>query len=115
VLVLWAARRLGRAVEVDVEPARGLVTDERAATTSSAELALDPDGKFLRARRDRAELGAYLTPRSAGPGTNNVGGVAGVYTTPAIHVQTTGRVHQHDVTGPYIGAPPSGSTTRFER
>src|SRR5439155_1029032 len=72
---------------------------------STAELALDPDGKFLALRvAIGLNIGAYLTPRSAGPGTNNVGGVAGVYTTPAIHVQTTGIFTNTTVTGPYRGA-----------
>src|SRR5256886_17632037 len=56
-----------------------------------------------------------LTPRSAGPGTNNVGGIAGMYTTPAIHVQTTG-VHTNTTpTGPYRGAGRPEATYAIER
>ena len=92
VLVLWAARRLGRPVKWTSDRREGFVTDEHGRdNVSTAELALDADGKFLALRvAIKLNIGAYLTPRSAGPGTNNVGGVAGVYTTPAIHIKTTG-------------------------
>src|SRR5262249_52306927 len=60
-------------------------------------------------------VGAYLTPRSAGPGTNNVGGLAGVYTTPAIHVQTTGVFSHTTPTGPYRGAGRPEATYAIER
>ena len=60
-------------------------------------------------------IGAYLTPRSAGPGTNNVGGIAGIYTTPAIHVQTTGVFSNTTVTGPYRGAGRPEATYAIER
>src|SRR2546427_323339 len=87
VLVLWAAKRLGRPVKWTSSRREGLVTDEAGRdNVSTAELALDADGKFLALRvAIGLNIGAYLTPRSAGPGTNNVGGVAGVYTTPADH------------------------------
>ncbi len=60
-------------------------------------------------------VGAYLTPRSAGPGTNNVGGIAGIYTTPAIHVQTTGVFSNTTPTGPYRGAGRPEATYAIER
>src|SRR6185437_7007426 len=81
-----------------------------------AELALDAAGKFLALRvAIKLDIGAYLTTRSAGPGTNNVGGVAGVYGTPAIHVETTG-AHTHTTpTGPYRGAGRPEATYAIER
>ena len=63
----------------------------------------------------KLNIGAYLTPRSAGPGTNNVGGVAGVYTTPAIHVETTGVFTNTTPTGPYRGAGRPEATYAIER
>ena len=80
----------------------GFVTDEHGRdNVSTAELALDRDGKFLALRvAITLNIGAYLTPRSAGPGTNNVGGIAGVYTTPAICVETTGVFTNTTPTGP---------------
>src|SRR5438128_2694964 len=93
------------------------VTDEHGRdNVSTAELALDANGKFLALRVTiTLNVGAYLTPRSAGPGTNNVGGVAGVYTTPAIHLQTTGVFSNTTPTGPYRGAGRPEATYAIER
>src|SRR2546421_6322754 len=117
VLVLWAAKRLGRPVKWTSSRREGLVTDEAGRdNVSTAELALDTDGKFLGLRvAITLNIGAYLTPRSAGPGTNNVGGLAGVYTTPAIHVQTTGVFTHTTPTGPYRGAGRPEATYAIER
>jgi carbon-monoxide dehydrogenase large subunit len=117
VLVLWAARRLGRPVKWTSHRREGFVSDEHGRdNVSTAELALDADGKFLALRVGIAlNIGAYLTPRSAGPGTNNVGGVAGTYTTPAIHVCTTGVYTNMTPTGPYRGAGRPEATYAIER
>jgi carbon-monoxide dehydrogenase large subunit len=117
VLVLWAAKRLGRPVKWISDRREGFVTDEHGRdNVSRAELALDANGKFLALRvAITLNIGAYLTPRSAGPGTNNVGGVAGVYTTPAIHVQTTGVYSNTTPTGPYRGAGRPEATYALER
>src|SRR4029434_5178746 len=115
--VLWAAKRFGRPVKWTSDRREGFVTDEHGRdNVSIAELALDANGKFLALRvAITLNIGAYLTPRSAGPGTNNVGGVAGVYTTPAIHVQTTGVFSNTTVTGPYRGAGRPEATFAIER
>ena len=117
VLVLWAAKRLGRPVKWTSDRREGFVTDEHGRdNVSTAELGLDANGKFLALRvAINLNIGAYLTPRSAGPGTNNVGGVAGVYTTPAIHVQTTGVFSNTTPTGPYRGAGRPEATYAIER
>jgi carbon-monoxide dehydrogenase large subunit len=117
VLVLWAAKRLGRPVKWTSTRREGFLSDEHGRdNVSSAELALDADGKFLGLRvAIKLDIGAYLTPRSAGPGTNNVGGVAGVYTTPAIHVETTGVYTNTTPTGPYRGAGRPEATYAIER
>jgi carbon-monoxide dehydrogenase large subunit len=117
VLVLWAAKRLGRPVKWTSDRREGFVTDEHGRdNVSTAELALDGNGKFLALRvHIGLNVGAYLTPRSAGPGTNNVGGVAGVYTTPAITVQTTGIFTNTTPTGPYRGAGRPEATYAIER
>jgi carbon-monoxide dehydrogenase large subunit len=116
-LVLWAARRLGRPVGWTSDRREAFVTDEHGRdNASTAELALDRDGRFLALRVAIAlNIGAYLTPRSAGPGTNNVGGLAGVYTTPAIHVTTTGVFTNMTPTGPYRGAGRPEATYAIER
>ena len=117
VLVLWAAKRLGRPVKWTSDRREGFVTDEHGRdNVSTAELALDANGKFLALRvAITLNVGAYLTPRSAGPGTNNVGGVAGVYTTPAIYLQTTGVFSNTTPTGPYRGAGRPEATYAIER
>ncbi|HZO42828.1 MAG TPA: xanthine dehydrogenase family protein molybdopterin-binding subunit [Methylomirabilota bacterium] len=117
VLVLWAAKRLGRPVKWTSDRREGFVTDEHGRdNVSTAELALDANGKFLALRVTiNLNIGAYLTPRSAGPGTNNVGGIAGIYTTPAIHVQTTGVFSNTTPTGPYRGAGRPEATYAIER
>src|SRR6058998_2079093 len=117
VLVLWAAKRLERPVKWTSSRREGMVTDEAGRdNVSTVELALDRDGTFLALRiAVTLNVGAYLTPRSAGPGTNNVGGVAGVYTTPAIHLQTTGVFSNTTPTGPYRGAGRPEATYAIER
>jgi carbon-monoxide dehydrogenase large subunit len=117
VLVLWAARRLGRPVKWTSGRHEGFISDEHGRdNVSTAELALDADGTFRALRvAITLNIGAYLTPRSAGSGTNNVGGVAGVYTTPAIHLQTTGVYTNMTPTGPYRGAGRPEATYAIER
>src|SRR5712691_9283211 len=117
VLVLWAAKRLGRPVKWTSDRREGFVSDEHGRdNVSSAELALDASGKFLALRVAlMVDIGAYLTPRSAGPATNNVGGVAGVYTTPAIHLTSTGVYTNTTPTGPYRGAGRPEATYAIER
>ena len=116
-LVLWAARRLGRPVKWTSSRREGMLTDEAGRdNVSTVELALDRDGTFLALRiAVTLNVGAYLTPRSAGPGTNNVGGVAGVYRTPAIHHETTGVFTHTTPTGPYRGAGRPEATYAIER
>jgi carbon-monoxide dehydrogenase large subunit len=117
VLVLWAARRLGRPVKWTSDRREGFVTDEHGRdNVSTVELALDRAGAFLALRvAITLNVGAYLTPRSAGPGTNNIGGVAGVYTTPVIHHRTTGVFTHTTPTGPYRGAGRPEATYAIER
>ena len=117
VLVLWAAKRLGRPVKWTSDRREGFVTDEHGRdNVSTVALALDAGGKFLALRvAITLNIGAYFTPRSAGPGTNNVGGLAGVYTTPAIHVETTGVFSNTTPTGPYRGAGRPEATYAIER
>jgi aerobic carbon-monoxide dehydrogenase large subunit len=117
VLVLWAARRLGRPVKWTSDRREGFVTDEHGRDNlSTVELALDADGAFLALRvAINLNVGAYLTQRSAGPGTNNIGGVAGVYITPAIHHRTTGVFTNTTPTGPYRGAGRPEATYAIER
>ena len=117
VLVLWAARKIGRPVKWVSDRREGFVSDEHGRdNVTRIELALDRQGRFLAQRvRTTLNIGAYLTPRSAGPGTNNVGGLAGMYTTPAIHVEVTGVFTNTVPTGPYRGAGRPEASYAIER
>jgi len=117
VLVLWAAKRLGRPVKWTSSRREGFLSDEHGRdNVTSAELALDAGGRFLGLRVAlKVDIGGYLTPRSAGPATNNVGGLAGVYTTPAIHIESTGVFTNTTPTGPYRGAGRPEATYAIER
>jgi aerobic carbon-monoxide dehydrogenase large subunit len=117
VLVLWAAKRLGHPVKWTSTRREGFVSDEPGRdNVSAAELALDARGRFLALRVAlKVDIGAYLTPRSAGPATNNVGGLAGTYTTPAIHIESTGVYTNTTPTGPYRGAGRPEATYAIER
>jgi carbon-monoxide dehydrogenase large subunit len=106
VLVTWASRRLGRPVKWTAERSEGLISDNHGRdNVTEAALALDRDGKFLAMRVDTiVSVGAYAGPMASGPGTNNIGTLAGVYTTPAISVHVTGVFTNNNPTGPYRGA-----------
>jgi aerobic carbon-monoxide dehydrogenase large subunit len=102
-----AARLLGRPVKWVAERSEALVSDEHCRdNVTEAELALDRDGRVLGLRVcTLVNIGAYhSSDRPAGPATNNIGVLAGTYTTPAIHVETTGVLTNTMLTGPYRGA-----------
>ena len=105
-LVAWASRRVGRPVKWRCDRSEGFVADDHARDNVSAvDLALDDDGKFLAFRiRTIANLGAYLSSGGFGPPTNNTGGLAGVYTTPAIHVEVSAVFTNTCPTSAYRGA-----------
>jgi carbon-monoxide dehydrogenase large subunit len=105
-LVLLAAQKLGRPVKWTSSRAEAFVSDSQGRdNVIEAELALDRDGKFLGLRlQSIANLGAYIMQGTINPPVNNIGSVAGVYTTPVIHVSIKG-VFTHTVTTrPYRGA-----------
>jgi carbon-monoxide dehydrogenase large subunit len=93
-LVLFAARALGRPVKWTAErSADGFVSDTQGRDhVSVLKLALAKDGTFLGLRVNTiANLGAYLSNYSPFVTTDcGTGMLAGVYRTPAIHVQVTG-------------------------
>jgi len=90
--VAWAARKLGRPVKWTADRSENFLADAHARDhVTVCELALSKDGKFLGQRvRTTANLGAYLSTFSVGvPSMASVPLMAGVYTTPAIHVRIT--------------------------
>ena len=106
VLVLWASKLLERPVKWTADRSESLMSDTHARDNEvTAELALDKDGNFLAFRvNTTANLGAYLGSMTPHSPTNNLGGLAGVYTTPAIYTAVTGVFTNTNWVGPYRGA-----------
>ena len=116
-LVLWAARRIGRPVKWIGERSEAFVADDQARDNrTTVELALDAGGTFLALRvRTLAALGAYLSMGGASPAIMNLGGLAGVYRTPAIHVGVRGVFVNTPSTAPYRGAGRPEASYAVER
>jgi carbon-monoxide dehydrogenase large subunit len=106
-LALYAARKLGRPVKWIAERSECFLSDDHCRdNVTDAELALDKDGNFLALRvKTLANLGAYLSADSnLLPTFSNLGTLAGVYRTPAIHVSVLGVFTNTTATAPYRGA-----------
>ena len=105
-LTAWASKRIGRPVKWRCDRSEGFMADDHARdNVSDVELALDKDGKFLALRvRTSAAVGAYLSLMGFGPPTNNLGGLAGVYTFQAIHVAVSAVFTNTSPLSPYRGA-----------
>ena len=117
ILVLWAARRLGRPVRWTGTRSESFLSDYHARDNhSTVSLALDREGRFLGLRiRTLANLGAYLAFNTPHSPTNNLGGLSGVYTTPAIHAEVLGVFTNTQPTAPYRGAGRPEATYAVER
>jgi len=105
-LVLWAAKKVGRPVKWFAERSESFVGDHHARdNVSEVALALDEDGKFLALDVETvANIGAYIASNGLHVPVGNLGGLAGPYTTPAIHVTVTGVFSNTAATCPYRGA-----------
>jgi len=90
-LVLLAAKLTGRPVKWTATRSESFLADAAGRdNVTHAQLALDREGTFLGMRvRTLANLGAYVQPGSDGGPVSNLGTLAGVYTTPAIHIDVT--------------------------
>ncbi len=107
VLVLWAARKLGRAVKWASGRDEGFVTDLHGRDqVSHAEAALDKDGRILAIKVSTiANMGAYLSVFS--PFIATMAGVnmlVGSYTIPAAYVEVRGVFTNTTPTDAYRGA-----------
>ena len=92
-IVVWAARRLRRPVKWIATRNESFVSDTQGRDhRTRASLALDRDGRFLALRvQTRADLGAYVSTFGAAiPGPIYSALLAGLYRTPAIHIEVTG-------------------------
>jgi aerobic carbon-monoxide dehydrogenase large subunit len=103
-LVLLASRLTGRSVKWISTRTEAFLSDAQARdNVTEAELALDKDGRFLALRvKTIAAIGAYLQ-HSMPAFVLNAGTLAGVYLTPAIHVDITAVFSNTNPMRPYRG------------
>src|SRR5690242_11366902 len=103
-LTLLASKLLGRPVKWQSTRSEAFLSDAEARdNVTEAELALDKNGIFLGMRvKSIANMGAHLqngTPNFL----NNLGTLAGVYRTPAIHADVTAVYTHTNPVRPYRG------------
>jgi carbon-monoxide dehydrogenase large subunit len=117
ILVLWAAKRLNRAVAWQADRSESLLSDDHARdNVVDVELGLDANGKFIALRvHSLASLGAYVALRGAHPPTNNLGSLSGVYVLPAIYAKAEGLFSNTAPTSSYRGAGRPEATFMLER
>ncbi len=116
-LVLWMARQLGRPVRWVASRSESFLGDPHARDNlTTARLGLDGQGRFLALQvKTLANQGAYYNRSTPQVATGNIGGLAGVYRTPAVHALVHG-VHTHtQPTSPYRGAGRPEATFAIER
>jgi carbon-monoxide dehydrogenase large subunit len=92
-LSLWASEVVGRPVKWIGDRTEAMLADEQGrGSLVECELALDSKYRFLGVRyNSRVAIGAYFTTdRNLGAVTSGIGGLIGVYRTPAAHVRITG-------------------------
>ena len=90
VALVWATKRVGRPIKWTAERSESFLTDAHGRDhVTSAELALDEEGKFLALRvKTIANMGAYLsTFASSVPTILYATLLAGQYKTPAIYAE----------------------------
>jgi carbon-monoxide dehydrogenase large subunit len=118
VVVTWASRQLGRPVKWTSDRSEAFVSDAHGRDhVTTAELALDKDGKFLAMRvRTTANLGAYLsTFASCIPTILYATLLAGQYTTPQIYCEVTAVFTNTTPVDAYRGAGRPEATYVVER
>jgi carbon-monoxide dehydrogenase large subunit len=115
-LVLWAARQLGRPVKWLNDRSDGMLEEQGRDFFMQGELALDANGRFTGlCVKVVANMGAYLGNFGPHPSFGNIGGIAGVYTTPAIHAQVTGVFTNTGSPGAVRGAGRPEATSLIEQ
>ncbi len=116
-LVLLASQLLRRPVKWISNRTESFLSDSHGRdNVVDVELALDKAGKFLALRiHSVANLGAYLMQGTVNPPVNNIGSVAGVYTTPAIYVNVKAVFSNTNPTRPYRGAGRPEAAFMIER
>ncbi len=104
-LVLLGSKVTGRPVKWVASRSEAFVADAHGRdNVTDAELALDKNGKFTGLRvRTFTNVGAYTQPGSDSGGYSNLGTLAGVYTTPAVHVDVQGSYSNTSIMRPFRG------------
>ncbi len=118
VLVLWAARRLGRPVKWINERTESFLSDDHGRDhVTRAELGLAADGRFLGLRvRTLGNLGAYVTATAALLHTVAYGSLTGgVYDIPAVHLDVKAVFTNATPLGAYRGVGYAESMNVMER
>ena len=105
-LVLWTAKRTGRAVKWVCERSEAFIADHHARdNVSRVRLALDDHGKFLALGvQTTANVGAYIDSFGLHCPTNNLGGLAGPYAIGRYSIDVTGVFTNTHATCAYRGA-----------
>ncbi|MEN9315778.1 MAG: hypothetical protein RIS35_2171, partial [Pseudomonadota bacterium] len=117
-VLVWASKRVNRPIKWTAERSESFLTDAHGRDhVTTAELAMDRDGRFLGMRVDTtANLGAYLsTFASSVPTILYATLLAGQYTTPHIHCQVTGVFTNTAPVDAYRGAGRPEATFVVER
>jgi carbon-monoxide dehydrogenase large subunit len=105
--LLHAAKQLGKPVKWVDERTGAFMSDHQGRShVVTAEMAFDKDGHILALRtHGHADVGSYLTPVGAQPGTlNAVKNLISVYKTPVIDINTKCVFTNTSPIGPYRGA-----------
>ena len=104
-LVLLASKITGRPVKWTSTRSEAFLSDAQGRDlVTEAELALDKEGRFLGFRvTNIANVGAYLQSGGQSSPVANLGTLAGVYRTPAIHVDVTAVFTNTHPMRPYRG------------
>jgi aerobic carbon-monoxide dehydrogenase large subunit len=118
VLVLWAARRLGRPVRWVAERTEEFISAAQGRDNHTrARLALDQDGRFLALDVSTvADLGAYLSANGPGSSTNSPAtAMGGVYAIPAVFMEVRGAFTNTVPVDAYRGAGKPEANYLIER
>ncbi len=118
VLVLWAARRLGRPVKWRAERGEEFVSSAQGRDNRTrGRLALDRDGGFLALDVETvANLGAYLSTNGPGSSTNSpASAMGGVYAIPAVFMAVRGVLTNTVPVDAYRGAGKPEANYLIER
>ena len=117
VLVLWAARKVGRPVKWTADRSESLATDMHGrGPIAEAALAFDSEGRILAFRTSvAADLGAYLSGSAGVPPRNATISYPGTYHVPLIHAVVRATFTNTVQMGPYRGSGKPEATFVLER